>query len=68
MARDTALVVSFVVAAPVVILSDSLWRRRFGGDPQVIGQTITLQGQSRTVIGIMPRGFQFPERSERRLM
>jgi putative ABC transport system permease protein len=50
--------------APVVILSDSLWRRRFGGDPQVIGQAITLQGQSRTVIGIMPRGFQFPERSE----
>jgi putative ABC transport system permease protein len=44
---------------PVVILSDGLWRRRFGGDPQVIGRAITLGGQSRTVVGIMPPGFQF---------
>jgi len=50
--------------APVVILSDSLWRRRFGGDPQVIGRSITLGGQSRTVVGIMPYGFRFPEDSE----
>ncbi len=48
---------------PVVILSDGLWRRRFGGDPQVIGRAITLEGQSRTVIGIMPPGFRFPEES-----
>src|SRR5262245_8336210 len=46
-------------AAPVVILSDGLWRRRFGGDPQVIGKAITLRGQSLTVIGIMPPGFRF---------
>jgi putative ABC transport system permease protein len=46
-------------ATPVVILSHSLWRRRFGGDPQVIGQALTLDGQSRTVVGIMPPGFQF---------
>ncbi len=45
--------------APVVILSHSLWRSRFGGDPQVIGRTLTLSGQNRTVIGIMPPGFQF---------
>jgi putative ABC transport system permease protein len=45
---------------PVVILSDGLWRLRFGGDPQVIGRAITLGGQSRTVVGIMPPGFQFP--------
>jgi putative ABC transport system permease protein len=45
---------------PVVILSDGLWRRRFGGDPQMIGRAITLGGQSRTVVGIMPPGFQFP--------
>ncbi|MBO0695903.1 MAG: ABC transporter permease [Verrucomicrobia bacterium] len=43
---------------PVVILSDSLWRRRFGGDPQVIGQALTLEGQSRTIVGIMPPGFR----------
>jgi putative ABC transport system permease protein len=45
--------------APVVVLSDSLWRRRFGSDPRVIGQVITLDNQSRTVIGIMPPGFRF---------
>jgi putative ABC transport system permease protein len=49
---------------PVVILSDGLWRRRFGGDPQVIGRAITLDGQSRTVIGIMPDGFRFSEKPE----
>src|SRR5215510_12133865 len=47
--------------APVVILSHGLWQRRFGADPQVIGRALTLDGQSRTVIGIMPPGFQFPE-------
>jgi putative ABC transport system permease protein len=46
---------------PVVILSDRLWRRRFGGDRQVIGRVLTMEGQSRTVIGIMPPGFWFPE-------
>src|SRR5262245_27797990 len=51
-------------AAPVVILSDGLWRRRFGGDPQVIGKAITLRDQSLTVIGIMPPGFRFPGESE----
>ncbi|HKQ93605.1 MAG TPA: ABC transporter permease, partial [Blastocatellia bacterium] len=46
--------------APVVILSHALWRRRFGGDPQVISRPITLDGKSHTVIAIMPPGFQFP--------
>jgi putative ABC transport system permease protein len=49
---------------PVAILSDALWRRRFGSDPQVIGRTLTLDGQSRTVIGVMPPGFRFPVRSD----
>ncbi len=48
-----------VGGAPVVVLSDSLWRRRFGSDPQVIGRALTLDNQSRTVIGIMPPGFRF---------
>jgi putative ABC transport system permease protein len=43
-----------------VILSHRLWQRHFGGDPQLIGRAITLDGQSRTVIGVMPSGFQFP--------
>src|SRR5262245_31704186 len=47
-------------AAPVVILSDGLWRRRFGADPQVIGQALILGEQSRIVVGIMPHGFRSP--------
>src|SRR5262245_3076283 len=49
-----------VGGAPVVILSHALWRRRFGGDPQIVGRSIILDGKSHTVIAIMPPGFQFP--------
>ncbi|HVG17675.1 MAG TPA: ABC transporter permease, partial [Blastocatellia bacterium] len=45
----------------VVILSHGLWQRRFGSDPEVVGRTITLNNRPRTVIGIMPPGFKFPE-------
>src|SRR5262249_56591813 len=41
-------------AQPVILLSDGLWRRRFGGDMQIIGQAIPINGQSVTVIGVMP--------------
>jgi len=50
--------------APVVILSYNLWQRRFGGDRQVIGRALTLERESRTVVGIMPPGFRFPEESD----
>lgn len=46
----------------VVVLSDALWRRRFNGDPSIVNRTVTLNGESFTVIGVMPRGFFFPER------
>jgi putative ABC transport system permease protein len=49
---------------PVVILSDRLWRARFGEDPQVLGRTLTLGDQIRTVVGIMPPGFRFPGEAE----
>jgi len=42
----------------VVILSDALWHRRFGGDPAIVGQQITLDGDLWTVIGVMPRSFE----------
>lgn len=44
----------------VVILSNGLWQHRFGGDPRVIGQALSLNGESYTVIGVMPGSFQFP--------
>jgi len=43
----------------VAILSHGLWQRRFGSDPAIIGQALTLNGQPYAVIGIMPAGFQF---------
>jgi len=42
---------------PVVVLSDGLWRRAFGGDPRVVGQRVLLSGQPYTVVGIMRPGF-----------
>ena len=49
---------------PVVVLSDLLWRRRFGGDPSVIGKPVTLDGNNYTVVGIAPAGFQYPDKTE----
>jgi predicted permease len=45
----------------VVLLSDGLWRRRFGADPGILGRTLVLDGEPRTVVGVMPRGFRFPD-------
>jgi putative ABC transport system permease protein len=44
----------------VVMLTDALWHRRFGGDPALVGTTITLDGQPHTVVGVLPRAFVFP--------
>jgi putative ABC transport system permease protein len=44
----------------VVVLSDAFWQRRFAGDRSVVNQTVTLDNESYTVIGVMPAGFQFP--------
>jgi predicted permease len=44
----------------VVLLSYSLWQRRFGSDPNIIGRAITLNGESYTVIGVMPRSVHLP--------
>jgi putative ABC transport system permease protein len=44
----------------VVILGYGVWRQRFGGDPKIIGRTLILDGNPRTVIGVMPEGFSYP--------
>jgi putative ABC transport system permease protein len=49
------------VGAPkVIILSDRIWHDRFDGKPDVVGQSIMVNGVRHLVIGIMPRGFEFP--------
>jgi predicted permease len=47
-------------AAPVVILSENLWRDRFGADPHVIGTAVDLDMRAFTIVGIMPAAFRFP--------
>ena len=48
-------------AARVVVLSQPLWQRRYGGDPRVVGTAVTLAGQPATIAGVMPASFRFPE-------
>jgi predicted permease len=45
----------------VVVLSHALWRSRMGGDPRVVGRTITLDRMPNTIIGVMPQGFDYPK-------
>jgi putative ABC transport system permease protein len=44
----------------VVILSHALWQKEFGSDPNLIGQSVSLDGANRQIVGIMPADFQFP--------
>lgn len=48
-------------ASQVVVLSDGVWKRRFGADPGVIGRAIRLNGRPHTVVGVMPASFHFPD-------
>jgi len=48
----------------VALISDSLWKRRFRGDPAIVGRKITLDGRPHVVVGVLPPGFQFPGQSD----
>src|SRR5438552_2965004 len=49
------------VAQPeVAVLSDALWRRRYGADPAIVGRSLVLDGQPRTIVGVLAVDFQLP--------
>ncbi len=45
---------------PVAMVSRALWKRRFAGDPAVVGKEVTLESTEYTIIGVLPEGFEFP--------
>ena len=49
---------------PVAILQYDFWRRRFNGDPRIIGSKVTINRSPTTIIGVMPEGFLFPQKNE----
>lgn len=48
-------------AADVIVISDALWRERFGADPAAVGRAAMLDGRPYTIAGVLPRGFRLPE-------
>ncbi|HKN67108.1 MAG TPA: ABC transporter permease, partial [Gemmatimonadaceae bacterium] len=48
----------------IVVIANRLWRERFRADPAVIGQSVNVDGETKTIVGVMPAGFEFPEHTE----
>jgi hypothetical protein len=53
-----------IADARVIVIAASFWQRRFGGDPALVGRTLTVNHQQCTVVGILPKTFQFPTDAE----
>ena len=51
-------------AEPVVIINAGIWKNRYGGDPNVLGRRLRLNGQPTTIVGVMPDSMKFPENTE----
>src|SRR5437868_1389981 len=51
-------------AAKVAILGHEIWQRDFGGDPNIVGQSVRINGRAATIIGVMPPNFKFPVAEE----
>jgi len=51
-------------AAPVMVIGYGFWQRYFGGDPAAVGRALDWNGKLFTVVGVLPRGFEFPKRAE----
>jgi putative ABC transport system permease protein len=48
----------------VIMISERIWRDRFGADPRVLGRTVKMNGRVRTIVGVAPKDFRFPETAE----
>src|SRR5678815_4541349 len=51
-------------AEKVTLLGDEIWRRDFGADPNIVGQSVRINGKAATIIGVMPPNFKFPQNEE----
>src|SRR5437667_6294639 len=51
-------------AEKVTILGDEIWRRDFNADPNIVGQSVRINGKAATIIGVMPPNFKFPQSEE----
>ena len=51
-------------AEPVAVLSYGVWKKRYQGDPRVLGKPVRINGEAGTIVGVMPEGFAFPEATE----
>jgi len=58
--RDFAADDNRIGAPKTAILGDKIWRRDFNADPNIVGQSVTINGKAATIIGVMPPGFEFP--------
>jgi putative ABC transport system permease protein len=58
--RDFAADDNKIGAPKTAILGDKIWRRDFNADPNIVGQSVTINGKAATIIGVMPPGFEFP--------
>ena len=52
-------------AAPVIVISEGLWRQRFGADEHTVGTVIQVDGESRTIVGVLPDSSSYPDRQTR---
>jgi putative ABC transport system permease protein len=48
----------------IVVIANRLWHERFGADPAVVGRSVSLDGETKTIVGVMPPGFEFPQHTE----
>ncbi len=51
-------------ALPLIVIGESVWRDRFGADPQIIGRSVRMNAQPATIVGVMPAPFAFPRNSQ----